>query len=203
MIDKTSLLQLTPQATHSKFSVDDICTELNKIFATLGTNARNAAFFAQVAHESGDFTAVRENLNYSANGLLATFPTHFDTTTAAQYARQPEQIANHLYSNRMGNGNEASGDGWKFRGRGFIQLTGKDNYTKCGNSLGVDLLSTPEYLETLEGAMRSALWYWTANDLNHWADLGDIVTITKKINGGTIGLADRQMLYKRALTILH
>lgn len=203
MIDKATLLQLAPNAAHSKFSVDDICAELNKAFALLGTNTRNAAFFAQTAHESGEYTATTENLNYSASALLATFHTHFDATTAAQYARQPEKIANRVYGNRMGNGDEASGEGWKFRGRGFIQLTGKDNYTKCGSALGVDLLTTPEYLSTLTGAMRSALWYWATNNLNHWADLGDMTTITKVINGGTIGLTDRQMLYKRALLILH
>jgi putative chitinase len=155
----------------------------------IDTPGRIAAFLAQAAHESGNFRAVHENLNYKAEGLTKIFHKYFpDMDTAEEYARQPEKIANRVYSNRMGNGDEASGDGWRYCGRGLIQLTGKDNYSACGAELEVDLHENPGYLETPEGAARSAAWFWWSRDLNVLADEKDSKALTKKINGGYIGL---------------
>ena len=161
---------------------------------------RCAGFLAQVAHESGGFTATIENLNYSKEGLRKVFPKYFPTDElAAQYARQPEKIANRVYANRMSNGDEASGDGFKFRGRGLIQLTGRANYTKFANDLGISLDDTVAYLETSNGAVSSAGWFWDNNKLNQYCDRDDFITLTKRINGGTIGLQDRQHHYHIAL----
>jgi putative chitinase len=169
----------------------------------INTPLRIAAFLAQVAHESGNFRAVHENLNYKAEGLQKIFHKYFpDAETANEYARQPEKIANRVYANRMGNGDEASGDGWRYCGRGLIQLTGKSNYTACGEDLDVDLHENPEYLETPEGAARSAAWFWDSRDLNDLADEKNIKEITKKINGGYIGLEEREKNYEHALSVL-
>jgi len=169
----------------------------------LDTNERTAAFLSQLAHESGGFNIVIENLNYSAEGLLRVFPKYFpNLELAKQYARKPEQIANRVYANRMKNGNEATGDGWKFRGRGLIQITGKDNYTKFAQSLEMDLNTTVEYLETPSGASVSAGWFWDTNKLNAYCDKNDFIGLTKRINGGTNGLADRQHHYEVALKYL-
>ena len=171
---------------------------------SINTAERVAMFIAQVMHESGKLAFVSENLNYKAESLNAVFPKYFKNAgrDATQYARQPEKIANVVYASRMGNGDTASGEGWKFRGRGLIQLTGKDNYTKCGTALGKDLVADPSYLESPEGAARSAAWFWNKNGLNTLADSGDIVTCTKRINGGTIGLEDRKKHYQEALHLL-
>lgn len=164
---------------------------------------RMAAFLAQVAHESGGLNVIQENLNYSAQGLMKTWPKRFPTLTIAkQYARNPQKIANKVYANRMGNGSEASGEGYKFRGRGLIQLTGKDNYTRFAKSIGKTLDETIKYLETPEGAVASAAWFWDANKLNIYADKGDFTGLTRRINGGTIGLADRKHHYDIALKAL-
>ena len=185
--------------------------DIDKVFPALAaameefeidTPKRIAMFLAQCAHESGYFQAVKENLNYSADGLTKIFPKYFRDVNPQDFHRQPQKIANRVYSGRMGNGDEASGDGWKFCGRGYIQLTGKSNYTECGEELEKDLLSDPGYLETPEGAARSAAWFWWNNDLNKYADADDIVTCTKKINGGTIGLADRKEIWEDTLEAL-
>lgn len=161
---------------------------------------RVAGFLAQVAHESGGFTAVKENLNYSAKGLMGTFKKYFPTEDLAkQYERKPEKIANRVYANRMNNGDEASGDGYRFCGRGLIQLTGRANYTKFAADLGMSIEDTVAYLETPNGAVASAGWFWDNNNLNQYCDRDDFVTLTKRINGGTIGLADRQHHYHIAL----
>lgn len=159
----------------------------------INTPSRLACFLAQVAHESGGFSAVKENLNYSAKSLDAVFPKYFKNAgrNAAEYERQPEKIANIVYANRMGNGDTASGDGFKYRGRGLIQLTGKNNYTAFANDVGLTIDEAVDYLETYEGAAMSAGWFWANNNLNQWADAEDMVTLTKRINGGTIGLEDR------------
>jgi putative chitinase len=179
---------------------------LNKIgdhFDLFENPKRMAAFLAQVAHESGGFNFVKEGLSYSAASLTKTWPRRFPTVAAAQpYARNAEKIANKVYANRMGNGTEASGDGFKFRGRGLIQLTGKDNYTRFAKSIGMTLNEAVAYLETAEGAVASAGWFWDANKLNIYADKGDFVGLTKRINGGTIGLADRKHHYDIALKAL-
>jgi putative chitinase len=167
------------------------------------TVERVAAFLAQCGHESADFTVLKENLNYSAEGLSKVFPKRFPTVAAAQpYNRNPEKIANKIYSDRMGNGPEASGEGYKFRGRGAIQLTGKENYSKFAASVGKTLDEAVGYTETLAGAIESACWFWNTNKLNALADATDIVTLTKRINGGTIGLEDRKHHFENNLIVL-
>ena len=164
---------------------------------------RVAAFLAQTAHESGGYRAIKENLNYRAETLMKVWPRYFPSIDIAnQYAHKQEAIANRAYANRMGNGPEASGDGYKFCGRGLIQLTGKDNYTRYAQSLEIGLDEASEHLTTFEGCVQSAAWFWEANNLNQWADKGDILTLTKKINGGTLGLADRQKHYDHAIHVL-
>jgi len=167
---------------------------------------RVAAFIAQCAHESGGFTALKENLNYRWQTLRKLFPKYFPTDEIAQeYANKQnkqEAIANRIYASRMGNGPESSGDGYRFCGRGLIQLTGRDNYAFFAGSLNISVEEASQYLETFEGATQSACWFWETNKLNQWADKGDIVTLTKRINGGTIGLDDRIKHYEHAIHIL-
>ena len=164
---------------------------------------RAAAFVAQTAHESGGFNFVKENLSYGAKGLMVTFKKYFpNEELAKQYERKPEKIANKVYANRMGNGDEASGDGYRFCGRGLIQLTGRNNYTKFAADLGISVEDTVAYLETPAGAVSSAGWFWDNNNLNQYCDKNDFVTLTKRINGGTIGLEDRQHHYHIALDLL-
>jgi putative chitinase len=168
----------------------------------IDTPERMAAFLAQCAHESGNFVFIKENLNYKAPSLRKVFPKYFPTDELAlQYANKPEKIANRVYANRMGNGPEESGDGYKFCGRGLIQVTGRDNYTWFAASLGIEPEEASEYMETFEGAAQSACWFWETNNLNQWADRGDILTVTKRINGGTIGLEDRKKHYEHALHV--
>lgn len=169
----------------------------------INTPERLAAFLAQIAHESGGFTAVKENLNYSAKGLMTTFKKYFpNEELAKQYERKPEKIANRVYASRMGNGNEASGEGFRFCGRGLIQLTGKQNYSRLAKDLDMTLDELISFLETPVGAVTSAAWFWDNNNLNKYADSGDFVMLTKRINGGTIGLADRKHHYEVALGLL-
>lgn len=169
----------------------------------INTPKRIAAFIAQCAHESGGFKFLRENLNYKAESLVKVFPKYFkDMATAQAYAKQPQKIANRVYANRMGNGDEASGDGWRYCGRGLIQLTGKDNYSWFAASIETPVEQVTEYLETFEGAAQSACWFWETNGLNKEADAGDIKTMTRKINGGFIGLEDRIKHYEHALHVL-
>ena len=172
----------------------------------INTPQRIAAFVAQCAHESGGFTALKENLNYKAVTLRKIFPKYFpDDAIANHYASLPnkqEAIANKVYASRMGNGDEASGDGYRYCGRGLIQLTGKNNYQSFADSLEMNVEDVPEYLATFEGAAQSACWFWESNNLNQWADKGDILTLTKRINGGTIGLDDRIKHYQHALHVL-
>lgn len=172
----------------------------------INTAQRIAAFVAQCAHESAGFTALKENLNYRAATLRKIFPKYFpDDAIANHYASLPnkqEAIANKVYANRMGNGPEESGDGYRFCGRGLIQLTGRDNYSWFAASLSISVEEASEYLQTFEGAAQSACWFWETNNLNRWADAGDILTLTKRINGGTIGLEDRKKHYEHALHVL-
>jgi putative chitinase len=164
------------------------------------TPERLAAWLAQCAHESGYFRFLQENLNYRAESLLKTFPRHFKSLDEArQYERQPAKIANRVYANRMGNGDEASGDGFRYLGRGLIQLTGKNNYTLFAAAIDTPLEEIPEYLQTFEGAIQSACWFWEQNNINRFADSKDIVTMSKRINGGTIGMEDRKMKYEKCL----
>lgn len=158
----------------------------------INTSLRASHFLAQVMHESAGFGVMTENLNYSADGLLKIFPKYFNAESAASHARNPQMIANRVYSNRLGNGDSASNDGWNYRGRGFIQLTGKDNYTKFAASIGKSLADTVKYLETVEGALASAAWFWKTKNINAKADADDVTGVTKLVNGGTIGLDDRK-----------
>lgn len=179
--------------------IDIVVNEINAAFPDASVNTV-AMFIAQCAHESGGFVRKVENLNYSSDSLLKLFGKYFnnDKVIVNGYHRQPERIANVIYANRMGNGSTESGDGWRYRGRGYIQLTGKSNYIECGKGLDKDLIKTPEYLETVEGAIKSAIWYWNWRKLNDAADEGDIVLVTKRINGGTHGLEARTAYYERA-----
>jgi putative chitinase len=157
----------------------------------ISTPKRQAYFIGQCMHESGGFKQLKENLNYSAKGLMATWPSRFpDADTAEKFERNPEKIANKVYAGRMGNTED--GDGAKYIGRGLIQLTGKENYANCGSAIGVDLLANPDLLSTPKYAALSAGWFWNKKGLNAFADADDIDTITKRINGGLIGLADRK-----------
>ena len=172
----------------------------------IDTPLRLAHFLAQCGHESGGFRLTKENLNYSAKGLMGIFKKYFPTEAIAkQYERQPTKIANKVYGNRMGNGPESSGEGAKFCGRGFIQLTGKDNYTAFGKSIGVDVLSNPEKVAT-DYALLSAAWFFSKNGLHKMADGGAtdavVTSITKRVNGGTIGLADRIKHFKEYYHLL-
>jgi putative chitinase len=183
-------------------------TALNQLLPAyeIDTPERIAAFVAQCAHESANFMVLRENLNYRWQTLRKIFPKYFPTDELAQrYAAMPNKqvaIASRVYANRMGNGDEASGDGWKYAGKGLIQLTGKENYTWFAASLEIPVEEASEYLLTFEGAAQSACWFWETNKLNRWADTGDILTLTKRINGGTIGLNDRIKHYEHALHVL-
>jgi putative chitinase len=172
----------------------------------INTPLRLAHFLAQCGHESGGFRVTQENLNYSAKGLNGIFKKYFPTEAAATpYARNPQKIANKVYANRMSNGDEASGDGYKFRGRGYIQLTGRANYTAFGKSIGEDVVSNPDIVSG-KHALLSAAWFWSNNGLNKLADGGAtdavVTTITKRVNGGTIGLADRIKHFKEYYHLL-
>jgi putative chitinase len=169
------------------------------------TKLRVAAFLAQTGHESLNYTVLKENLNYSVLGLRKVFPKYFPTDAIAkEYARNPERIANRVYANRMGNGDENSGDGYRYRGRGLIQLTGKENYQKFAASINVtDVSDLQDYLITYEGAVQSAAWFWETHSLNTLADQGNFVLISKRINGGLIGIELRTANYNRVLGILH
>ncbi len=171
------------------------------------TQRRLAHFVSQCAHESNNFKSLEENLNYREETLLKVFPRYFGAgkRNAAEYAKNPEKIANYVYmdefrSSKMGNVNE--GDGWRFRGRGLKQLTGRDNYTRFGKSVGMTAEEAAVYVATEKGAIESACWFWNANNLNEIADTDDVTRMTKKINGGDIGLADRQSRYANAISVL-
>lgn len=170
----------------------------------INTPPRAAAFLAQVGVESARLTAVVENLNYSAEGLLATFPKYFTEAEAQLYARRPPAIANRVYAGRYGNGDEASGDGWRYRGRGLMQITFHDNYQLCGVALGLPLVQQPDLLAVPANAAASAAWWWTTHGLNALADAGQFQQITRVINGGLNGYSQRLYLYgavKKALGI--
>lgn len=169
----------------------------------IDTKERAAAFLAQIIHESSGFTRIKENLNYSAAGLIGTFHKQFPTMEIAeQYAHQSEKIANRAYANKLDNGDEASGDGFKFRGRGLIQLTGRANYDKFAGGLGMEIDDCIAYLETPAGATSSAGWFWDDRSLNGYCDRNDFVGLTKRINAALLGLAERQKLYAKALPLL-
>jgi len=186
-------------------SATDWYFALDKFFVTydINTKERIAAFLAQCVHESGGFKFLSENLNYGWQGLRKVFPNYFPTDELAkQYERQPEKIANKVYSNRMGNGPESSGEGWKYRGRGIIQLTGKNNYTNFAKAIDKPLEEVVDYLATFDGAIHSACWFWNKNNLNDLADSKNMKELTRRINGGYNGLEDRIKHYNHILHIL-
>jgi len=169
----------------------------------INTALRQASFIGQRQHESNNFRVLEENLHYSADGLMRVWPSRFNSRVVAEaYANQPEKIANKVYAGRMGNGTEETGDGWAYHGRGLIQLTGRDNYKNCGDALGLALITNPELLAMPKGACLSAGWFWNKHGLNELADAKDFETMTKRINGGTLGLDDRITKIKNALKIL-
>ena len=195
------LLPKNPYVEHWHHALEQLFPDYD-----INTPRRMAAFIAQCAHESGGFMVLKENLNYKAATLRKIFPKYFPNDQIAQeYASKPNKqvaIASKVYANRMGNGDEASQEGYKFCGRGLIQLTGRSNYQAFADSLEMSIDDVPEYLQTFEGAAQSACWFWETNKLNQWADAGDILTLTKRINGGTIGLEDRKKHYDHALHVL-
>mgnify|MGYP006267911195 FL=1 len=196
-------------------AVVETCVEFE-----INTPERIAGFLAQTSHESGGYTMLSENLNYKAATLAACWPNRFavlgpdkkpkkdekgkniPTAVANSIAGKPELIANMVYSSRMGNGPAESGEGWKYRGRGLKQLTGKDNYARCGRDLGLDLIDNPDLLLEPMAAARSAGWFWKANNLSSYADKGDLEGMTKKINGGLIGYPQRKALYDKCLAAI-
>jgi putative chitinase len=190
-------------------NVDTWYTALMEVLPKYGINTprRIAHFVSQCAHESNNFRSLEENLNYSADALARVFPRYFGAgkRDATAYARNPEKIANYVYMDefrtaKMGNVNP--GDGWRFRGRGLKQLTGRDNYTRFGKSVGMTAEQAADYVATEKGAIESACWFWDTNKLNTIADTDDVVLMTRRINGGNIGLEDRQQRYNRALPLL-
>ena len=193
MINETQLKLITKRDS-------SICNlyvpKLNEIFVKykINTSLRVSHFLAQILHESGNLHYLEENLNYSAKGLLATFPKKFkDKFEAERYERKPEKIANKVYAGIGGNGDEASGDGWRYRGRGLIQLTTKNNYIAFSKDHIMDVVNYPDQLSSTHLAATPAGWYWNKNDLNLFADKDDITTITKRINGGYNGIEDRKV----------
>ena len=187
---------------------DTVIAQIPNVMENFGVNTplRLAHFLAQCGHESGGFRLTQENLNYSAKGLMGIFKKYFPTQALADaYARKPEKIANRVYGGRMGNGPEATGEGFKFRGRGYIQLTGKSNYAAFDLAVADDILANPDLVST-KHALASAAWFWKKNGLNLIADTGstaEVVTkITKRVNGGTIGLPDRIKHFKEYHALL-
>ena len=185
------------------------CEELNKALPKydITTPERIAGFISQCAHESQNFTAMSENLSYREETLNKVFPRYFGPgkRNAAEYARNPEKIANYVYMDEFRTsklGNTQPGDGWRFRGRGLKQLTGRDNYTRFAKDYDMTAEQAAAWVETKEGALASALWFWNTNKLNPVADTGNVAALTKKINGGDIGLADRQARYAKAMAAL-
>jgi len=196
---------LSPEKLHQLGIGSEWVDPLKETFDRFKINsvAQEARFIAQASHESNHFRALEENLNYRAETLMKLWPKRFPTIEEAnKYARQPERIANHIYSNRMGNRDESSGDGFRFRGGGLFQLTGHDNYWHCGQALGIDLVMQPELVRQPRVAALSAGWFWSTHGCNQLAEAGDDVGLTKRINGGTIGLDDRVAQTKHALQVL-
>lgn len=199
-LTKEQLSKIIPKNSDKWF---ELCQEFFPKY-NITTKERIAGFLAQVAHESGNFSRIDENLNYSTEGLRKTFPKYFTSAIIAKrYARQPEKIASRVYANRLGNGPESSKEGWIYRGRGLIQLTGKYNYQLFADYIEKSLEETISYLSTTKGAFESACWFWDIKNLNQYADKKDIEGMTRVINGGTNGLDDRRKKYRYALSVLN
>jgi putative chitinase len=204
LITPKMIKECMPQCLNSEQVAKLLNSELTK--SDINTKLRVAAFIAQCGHESLDFNRLEENLNYKADRLRVVFPKYFPTDNIAQqYAMKPDKIANKVYANRMGNGNEESFDGYRYRGRGIIMLTGKEMYQRLDDYLKLNgkLIKNPDLLSTADYAIKSAIWFWSVyKDLNLLADKSDMVTITKRVNGGDHGLSDRISRYKKALAAL-
>lgn len=199
-ITTTQIRVIMPKSPYERASqMATYFTQWSEKFG-ITTKTRAAMFLAQVAHETGELSALTENLNYSAEGLLRTFPKYFTKSNVGYYARKPQKIGNRVYANRMGNGSEGSGDGYRYRGRGCFQLTGREMYQRYNDSplCNGDLMSHPEWLSQFPGAVKSALWYWQMKGLNKYADKGDFRGLTKAINGGYNGLESRQVYFEKA-----
>ena len=209
------MIQLAPHHLTAMLSSNpaahEWCAPLNALLPKYGitTAQRIAGFISQCAHESMDFKALEENLNYREETLLKIFPRYFGPgkANAAEYARNPEKIANYVYMDKNRSaagalGNVQEGDGWRFRGRGLKQVTGRSNYTAFGKAFGMTAEQAVDYLQTKEGALASALWFWDSRKLNEIADTGDVARLTKVINGGDIGLDDRRKRYAVAVQVL-
>jgi len=198
LVNREMLCTITTPELADKWAValDETCQEF-----AIDNPYRIAGFLSQTAHESAGFKFVSENLNYSAASLMRVWSQRFPTLEIAQrYAMQPERIANRAYADRMGNGSESSGDGWKYRGRGLIQLTGKNNYVAYSMACDNEALQKPDIVAEPKYAAESAGWFWSVNRLNQLADKQDVVGMTKRINGGTNGLDDRQMKYSKIMS---
>jgi len=194
----TAILQNNPYSEHWHEALCKILPDYD-----INTPERVACFLGQTMVESAGYKALIENLNYRPETLVKIWPSHFQNMDIAnQYAHQPEKIANRAYAGRMGNGDEASGDGWNYCGRGLIQITGKANYAAFAESIDTPVEQVPEFLGTFEGAVQSACWFWENNNLNALADNGDVLGITKKVNGGTLGLEERQQHTQNAHQVL-
>lgn len=203
-MDKEILKECLPAA--KQVDIDKFAEPLEKAMEKfeINTTKRQSAFLAQIAHESASLSRVEENLNYSVTGLITIFPRYFRTAADAEvYARKPQKIANRVYANRMGNGNEASGDGWRYRGKGPIQITGKDNHKVIGDALDYDFVAKPDDLLLPGAGAMSAAWFWKKNGLNELADAGNFEKITKRINGGLTGIEDRKQHWERIKKILN
>lgn len=199
-LDRSMLLRFCPTYPRERVDVDVSTFNLWRDDFGITTPQRICHFFAQIAHESGGFKRVEENLNYTAERLLVVFPKYFNSANVGFYAGNPKKIASRIYANRMGNGDEDSMEGWKYRGRGYIQITGKDNYRayeRSGFCVGT-LTDHPDWLCETPGRMKSAMWFWWKNGCNKLADAGNINAITKRINGGLNGLADRKYYLRKA-----
>mgnify|MGYP006935485558 CR=1 FL=1 len=197
ILDRASVQAITGDADRWTDALNNACIRWR-----ITTPVRVAMFLAQCGHESGGFRSLVENLNYGAAGLRATWPTRFSAADALAMERQPERIAERAYGGRMGNGPEGSGDGYRYRGRGIIQLTGRDNYKRAGDAIGLDFVAEPELVARPDWAAATAGWFWATNGCNALADVGDFLAITKRINGGTNGLADRQAWLAKVQSIL-
>lgn len=201
MITKDQLRSIVPASRH----IDDVFNNLDLLAKyEINSNLRIAGFLSQCAVESAEFNVTTENLNYSAANLNKTFSKYFSKAgrSTTGYAGNPVKIGNLVYANRLGNGSEASGDGYKFRGHGYIQITGRDNFSKFAQHIGMSVDKASDYAQTPRGALESACWFWETHGLNSIADTGDIVAISKRVNGGTNGLSERKKYYARATSVL-
>lgn len=201
-INYTKFTRMVPKLNNSLSWYEEFIKHYKRY--SVDTNNRIAAFIAQCAHESNDFTILQENLNYSANRLMEVWPSRFPNSSIAnKYAHNPQKLANYVYANRLGNGSEESGDGWIHAGKGVIQLTGKENYQEFAEHINKPLEEIPEFLLTVEGAMLSAFFFWHKHDLNALADKKNLIGMTKVINGGTHGLDDRIRKFLKNLKIMN